>query len=291
MTLPPQANVSTTETQIIHSFLTGRDYQISVGLPLSFQPGAERKYPLLLLLDANLFFNMLTDTARVMHLFQSVPEVIVVGIGYPLKSLLGEDFKRFVTHRVKDFTPVQSKFLEGQLHDWLGGSEVKTGGAQQFLGFIRDELLPCIEARYPADPDDRTLVGHSLAGLFALHALFQEPRIFHRYVSGSPALGYAEQSVFLTEQDYAQANVDLPADVYLAIGSDEESMLNPLDSMITVPDFYRFTSYLQQRDYPHLRLTRNLFEGHTQFTIPAQAFQAGLRAVFSAPGTSAASSN
>lgn len=281
MTLPPQATFSTTETQIMHSQLTGRDYQISVGLPLSYQQDAERKYPLLLLLDANLFFNMLTDTARVMHLFQTVPEVIVVGIGYPLKSLLGDDFKQFVAHRVKDFTPVQSKYLEGQLHDWLGGSQVKTGGAQQFLGFLRDELLPRIEALYSADPDDRTLVGHSLAGLFALHALFQEPRLFHRYVAGSPALGYAEQSLFLTEQDYAQANDDLPADIYLAIGSDQESMLNPLDSMISVPDFYRFTGCLQQRAYPRLRMTRNLFEGHTQFTIPAKAFQAGLRAVFS----------
>jgi hypothetical protein len=280
MTPPVQAAFSTTHSETIHSRHTGWDYQISIGLPLSYSQGTSGKYPLVVVLDANLFFNMLTDTARVMHMFDTVPEVIVVGIGYPMKSLIGEDFKRFIAHRVRDFTPVQSRCLEGQLGDWLGGRQVETGGAGQFLAFIREELLPFIEAEYRADPDDRTLVGHSLAGLFALHALFQAPRIFHRYVSGSPALGYADQSLLQAEQDYARTNADLPANLYLAIGSEAESILNPLDSMITLPDFYCFTSQLEQRAYPRLRLTRNLFEGHSHNTIPAPAFQAGLRAVF-----------
>lgn len=157
---------------------------------------------------------------------------------------------------------------------------METGGAQEFLSFLREELVPRIEAHFPADPYNRTLVGHSLAGLFTLHTLFQEPRVFNRFVTGSPAIGYAEQSLFSTEQDYAQENEDLPANVYLAIGSEDESLLNPLDSMISVPDFYRFTGNLQQRAYPRLRMTRNYFEGQSQCTIPAQAFQAGLRAVF-----------
>jgi predicted alpha/beta superfamily hydrolase len=281
MSLPPKASFSTTETQVVHSISTNQDYQISIGLPFSYRPSSDLKYPLVVVLDGNLFFNLLTDTARLMHLSNSFPEVIVVGIGYPLKNLVGDDFKRFVAHRVKDFTPVQSNWLEGQLDSWLGGKRIETGGAKNFLDFIREELLPNIESRYNADPSDRTLVGHSLAGLFALHALFQEPRVFHRYVAGSPALGYAEQSLFLTEDGYAQINKDLPADLYLAIGSEDESLLNPLDAMISIPDFYRFAAFLQKRAYPGLRLTRTCFEGHTQFSIPAQAFQAGLRAVFS----------
>jgi predicted alpha/beta superfamily hydrolase len=280
MTPPSQAAFSTTSTQILHSEQTGEEYQISIGLPLSYNRQSSRKYPLVVLLDANLFFNLLTDTARVMHMFQSIPEVIVVGIGYPIKSLIGEDFKRFVSHRVKDFTPAQSRYLEGQVGAWLGGRRVETGGAGKFLSFIREELLPLVEANYPADPNDRTLVGHSLSGLFALHALFQEPRVFHRFVSGSPAIGYGGQSLLQAEQDYARTNADLPANLYLAIGSEAESALNPLDSMISVPDFYDFTSRLEQRAYPRLRLTRNLFEGHSHYTIPGPAFQAGLRAVF-----------
>jgi len=281
MTLPPQANLSITETQFVHSTHTGQDYQISIGLPGSYKQNREHKYPLVVVLDGNLFFNMLTDTARVMHLCRSFPEVIVVGIGYPLKSLLGEDFKRFVMHRVKDFTPVQSRFFEGELHSWLGVQSIETGGAQRFLDFIREELLPGIDSCYPTNPGDRTLVGYSLAGLFALHALFQDPRVFHRFVAGSPTLSYAEQSLFLTEDGYAQQNQDLPASLYLAIGSEDESALNPLDSMISIPDFYRFAAYLQQRTYPGLKLTRKCFEGHSHGSIPAQAFQAGLRAVFS----------
>lgn len=280
MTLPPQANLSITETLFMHSDQTGQDYQISVGLPASYRKSGDQKFPLVMVLDGNLFFNMLTDTARVMHLCRTFPEVIVVGIGYPLKSLLGDDFKRFVLHRVKDFTPVQSRFFEGELHSWLGVQSIETGGAQRFLDFIRLELLPSIESRYAADPGDRTLVGYSLAGLFALHALFQEPRMFQRFVAGSPTLGYAEQSLFLTEDGYAQQNQDLPANLYLAIGSENESLLNPLDSMISIPDFYRFAAYLQQRTYPGLKITRKCFEGHSHGSIPAQAFQAGLRAVF-----------
>lgn len=280
MTPPTQATFSTTETQIIHSNQTGRDYLISVGLPLSYKPQAQRKYPLVVVLDANLYFNLLTDTARVMHMFQSVPEVIVAGIGCPVKSLVGEDFRCFVAQRVRDFTPVQSHHLESQLGAWLGGRPVETGGAGQFLDFIREELLPSLEAEYPADPHDRTLVGHSLGGLFTLHALFQEPRVFRRYIASSPALGCAGQALFQAEQEYARTNADLPADLYLAMGSDEDSSLNPLDTIISIPDYYHFASRLEQRAYPRLRLTRSFFEGHSHNAIPSAAFQAGLRAVF-----------
>lgn len=280
MTPPSQAGSAAAISEIVHSQHTGKDYQVTISLPPSYDRRRSHQYPLVVVLDANLYFNLLADSARAMHRFGPVPEVIVVGIGYPLKSLIGEDFKRFTAHRVRDYTPVPSRCLESQLSAWLGGRKVETGGAGRFLAFIRDEILPDIETRYWADPNDRTLVGHSLAGLFALHAMFQEPRVFHRYLSGSPAIGYGEQSLLQAEEDYARTNADLPANLYLAIGSEAESILNPLDSMITLPDFFGFTSRLERRAYPRLRLTRALFEGRSHNAIPAPAFQAGLRAVF-----------
>ena len=44
--------------------------------------------------------------------------------------------------------------------------------------------MPFVEAKYPADPARRGLMGNSLGGLFALYAMFSEPELFAGYVGG-----------------------------------------------------------------------------------------------------------
>jgi predicted alpha/beta superfamily hydrolase len=62
-----------------------------------------------------------------------------------------------------------------------------SGGADKFLGFIKNELVPYINTNYPSD-NDNTLWGHSLGGMFVMYALLREPSLFHSYIASDPSV-------------------------------------------------------------------------------------------------------
>ena len=105
--------------------------------------------------------------------------MIMVGIGHPVGSVLAD------LAAAHNYSEVRKKHLSPTAAEARGG-----GGAEKFLGFIRDELIPFVDSNYHTDPGDRTLVGDSLSGLFSLYALSQCPETFNRYIAGSPALGW-----------------------------------------------------------------------------------------------------
>jgi predicted alpha/beta superfamily hydrolase len=61
------------------------------------------------------------------------------------------------------------------------------GGSAAFRQFIRDELIPAIDRRYPTTPE-RAIIGESLAGLFVVETFLREPRMFDHYVAFDPSL-------------------------------------------------------------------------------------------------------
>jgi len=61
------------------------------------------------------------------------------------------------------------------------------GGSAAFRRFIRDELMPTIEARY-ATTGEKAIVGESLAGLFVIETLLEEPDLFDTYIAFDPSL-------------------------------------------------------------------------------------------------------
>src|SRR5690606_37010606 len=63
----------------------------------------------------------------------------------------------------------------------------RVGGSAAFRRFLRRELVPAIEARYPTT-GERAIVGESLAGLFVVETFFLEPDLFDTYVAVDPSL-------------------------------------------------------------------------------------------------------
>jgi predicted alpha/beta superfamily hydrolase len=61
------------------------------------------------------------------------------------------------------------------------------GGSAAFRRFLRDELVPVIDARYRTT-GERAIVGESLAGLFVVETLLLEPSLFDRYVALDPSV-------------------------------------------------------------------------------------------------------
>jgi len=137
-------------------------------------------YPVLYCLDANVKFGMISNVVNSLGtLTKEIPEIIVVGIAYPIIGL--EDW---VKGRNRDLTPTMipehEKYWVDRFSLATGRDDivVQSGKAYKFLDFIRIELIPFIESKYRISSNDRALHGTSLGGLFTLYALFEHPGIF-----------------------------------------------------------------------------------------------------------------
>lgn len=61
------------------------------------------------------------------------------------------------------------------------------GGSAPFRAFLRDELMPVVRERYGTTAE-AGIVGESLAGLFVLETLFEEPELFRTYIAVDPSV-------------------------------------------------------------------------------------------------------
>lgn len=150
----------------------GRRYQIFTARPL--QPAPAEGYAVIYVLDANIMFGTMVDAARSFARRPYGRPTLVVGIGYP-----------------PDLDPVKERSFD--LTPSLTAdppADAGTGGAEDFLDFIERRLKPDIAARFPVDPANETLFGHSYGGLFTLYALVNEPAAFDNFVAASPSIWF-----------------------------------------------------------------------------------------------------
>jgi predicted alpha/beta superfamily hydrolase len=280
------ASIESSEVFDVASETTGEVYQISVGLPRSYFSDSATTFPVVYMLDANIEFEAVVGLARLMQLGGVIPEFAVVGIGYPLEGNYGDGLGEFGKRRARDLTSTTDERY-GQIiaEGFNVDGPVETGGSEQFLDFVADELLPLVERQYRLDPDDRALLGHSAGGHFALYALLRQPQLFKRYAIGSPSLGLGNGRLFDLEQEQASKSEDLRARLFLGIGSEEEPSLQSttsyMDEIISVSHVERFASLLQARGYQSLTMSTKVFEGHSHFDVFGPFVTSGLKYLFS----------
>ncbi len=274
MTAYPRASIPATEVRTIKSKYVRQDFRISVALPHTYPHASRKKYPTVYLLDANWYFGMVTDLARVMRINERFPECIVVGIGYPVDEPLEAAGDSVRVLRLRDMSPVVDREPAGALAKELKLKHVRTGGAKRFLQFIKTELIPRMEADYRIDPARRVLAGHSMGGLFVLYALFQEPKLFMGYVAGSPSLWFGDGVTFKYEQRFARTHRSLNAKLYLGVGQKEE---DPKRAMVS--NMIRFATRLKSRGYKGLSVVEQVMGSYDHVAFTAPTFSAGLTAV------------
>jgi predicted alpha/beta superfamily hydrolase len=240
-----------TELRPLHSTHTGRDYDIYVKLPDSYDSG-DRAYPTLYVLDGQWDFKLLDSIQGGLFYDGFTPEMLIVGITY---SGADADYE---TLRAMDYTPVTETFVSG------------SGDAPKFYDFIERELIPFIESSYRADPSYRVLMGSSYGGLFTLYALFRQPELFQGYLSASPAVPYGNRFVYNQEAEYAAARDDLPVRLFLSVGSIEQ-LAYPVEE---------FAGILEARDYEGLAMEYRVIEGERHAGNKPEAYNRGLRFIF-----------
>lgn len=176
---PPEVALENTETRSIASKIVGRTYGLLIALPDGYADSA-KSYPVLYVLDG-WHFPLVEFLASESVYTKRMPELIVVTLDHDGTSL--ESRGRVMDLRRLDFTPTR-----------VPGDDY-SGGADKFLAFMRDELIPFIDATYRTDKTDRGLLGHSYGGLFAIYAMLHQPDLFRRIVAASPSLGWDNGSL------------------------------------------------------------------------------------------------
>lgn len=238
---------------------------LQVALPEGYGTRPE-PYPVLVCLDAQWTFGTVCDASLNLGLARLLPRVIVVGVGWTADSA------RAVVHaRAAAFTPTSAP-LPAAVTRSMADAPVY-GQAAAFQRWLLEEALPMLEARYAIDPTDRTLIGHSLSGLFGLYTLFTRPSAFGRWLLASPSSWWDGRMIFDLEATTATSAPAAPGRVFLSAGS-EETLIGDIPM---VANTRAMQARLAARSAPPVDSTFALLDGELHHsTIPA-AVSRGLR--------------
>ena len=104
----------------------------------------------------------------------------------------------------------------------MAQDEGYAGGADSYLSLLLEEMLPEGLKRLPESPSWTGIAGYSLAGLFALYALYRTDT-FARAASMSGSLWFPGFGDFVRSHDMKRA----PEKLYLSLGDKEAKTRNP----------------------------------------------------------------
>jgi uncharacterized protein len=248
-----------TEIRRLHSDLIDQDFELYIKLPWSYEK-SDTIYPVLFTTDANRNFPIYSTHS----LIYETPgtgneEVIIVGIGYKVSQDRNVGLAEWVFLRNRDLLPERNieseNYWKERLSPILGMDYnfPQSGGGADFLKFIRDELIPFIEANYRVSKTDRGIAGYSLGGLFTLYTLFHSPETFNKYFAGSPS---SIQQCIEYESEYAASHNDLKASVLITANDGEKKMRNGIQML---------ADSIWKRGFPSFTLDTCVFidENHT----------------------------
>ncbi len=116
-----------------------------------------------------------------------------------------------------------------------------TGGADDYLILLTQEILPRSESFLPGAPSWRGLAGYSLAGLFAVYAMYRTD-LFGRIASMSGSLWFPGLLDFVGSHEPLRK----PDHLYLSLGDAECKTRNPYLKVVQentekLADFYKDT--------------------------------------------------
>lgn len=244
----------------IKSKILNEDREYLISLPDSYNDKelSYKRYPLLIILDGNLHFKSIAGVVNYMssdvYGNMKIPEMIVVAIQN--------------IDRRRDYTP--DKIITVR--------ENNTGGGDNFLGFLEDELLPELDQKYRTVPY-RILFGHSLGGLLVTHAYMKEKTLFNSFIAVDPSFGTWDSETMdkkldsLTEQSFERF-------IYIATANWGKRNIKNRDRHV------RFYEVLNSKCKDELPAKLEYFENEDHSSVPIIAFHNGISTIFEGYGIS-----
>jgi len=205
-----QPRIGTVKRLTIKSAVLGEERLVLVRTPVGYETNNVR-YPVLYMTDGDSHINHTSSSIEFLTENGRMPDLIVVGVTN--------------TDRTRDLTPVKSttKNAAGELQFST------SGGADNFLKFFETELIPEIEKQYRVQPY-RIFAGHSLGGLFAIHAMITKPGLFNSYVAVSPSLQWENGEELKRAEDFLKNQKELKVTLFASIGNETGGISECFDS-------------------------------------------------------------
>jgi predicted alpha/beta superfamily hydrolase len=258
----PRAEIPGTQVRTItSSVIPGQEYKLQIMLPGGYS-SSNKKYPVVYLMDSQWDFPLVTALYGEQYYDGFIPELIVVGVTW------GGTNPNADSLRARDYTPSREARLP------------QSGGAANFLLFMKTELFPFIESNYKADKNDRALMGCSLGGLFTLYALFAEPGLFQRYVATSPAFGWDREVIYQYEKKYFETlptgqagKTAANARLYMVMGGVERNL----------PGYEKWVKHLNNRNYTSLKIGSRVLDNTGHSGTKGEGFARGLQYAYERP--------
>lgn len=247
----------------IKSEILSEERSYKVNLPATYDNGYNENYAVLYVLDGATHFSSVSGVVNHMSSGNNVnfqiPELIVVGVD----NMRGT--------RTRDMTPTNSNVLpDGRTLESLDVS----GGGDNFLDFIEQELVPHIDRTYRTK-SHRTIFGHSHGGLIALHSLLTRPNLFHNYITVGSNLWWDGGEIIGRAREFVESNPVVRARVYIASG-----LVNSEKSLPRVVNDEKLVQQLSKLHSKNWQLIYEQFPGEDRKSLSLQGLYNGLLSVF-----------
>jgi hypothetical protein len=163
-----------------------------------------QRYPVVYLLDGELFFSSVVGIIQILSSAYVCPEMIVVGI-------LNTDRTRDLTPTHMDSWQVMSLVLDSDVCK-------NSGGGEKFISFIEKELIPYIDSLYPT-ASYQILIGHSFGGLTVMNTLIHHTNLFKAYIAIDPAMSWDNQKLLKEAKKVLATNTYSGVSLFLGIAN------------------------------------------------------------------------
>ncbi|WP_286232699.1 alpha/beta hydrolase-fold protein [Thalassotalea sediminis] len=203
-------NISIGHTIKIESEILKEQRRIQIHLPDAYLT-SKNNFPVLYLTDGPEHFNHTVGTMNFLAENGRMPQMIIVGVAN--------------TDRARDLTP---KILISKDERFQNG-----GGADNFLNFFEQELIPYIEKNYRTQPY-RIFSGHSFGGLFAINAFLTKPHLFNAYIAVSPSLWWDEQRLVDDAKKFFTQTRSLERTLFVTMADEGDRMTVPYNNFLNV---------------------------------------------------------
>ena len=147
--------------EIFESFKLQERRDVKYYFPEDYDP--DKKYPLVVVLDAEYLFDQVVAVSKFYSDFQGMPQSIVVGIYQAENDLRWEDC------------------------GFEGDTGLPTDKGAQFYEFLGMEIIPYLETSFNIAPF-KMFVGYDITANFGNFYLFKDKSLFDSYISISPLL-------------------------------------------------------------------------------------------------------
>lgn len=219
-----------------------QDRKLKILLPKGYSDNDKKTYPIVLVLDADYLFELVSGNTDYYSYWDEIPEVIVVGINQ------SENRYDDIMYSAQNSLPIDS-------------------GAN-FYEFIGMEVIPYIQSKYKTEIFG-VAIGHGETANFINYFLLKKFPLFNAYINISPdfapdMINYLSERLQLTKSKIFYYMATSAYDVPRIKKQTEE-----------------LNSKLTQLDNPNLIYKFDNFQDHNHFTMPSQAIPRGLENVFS----------